>query len=330
MRTGGMRRHGLPPARGRLYQQRQPGESFPVSELANVERQVPPPPARREHIPLGILFTVISTLLFTITSTISKWLTESYPIGEVLFTRSLVALVACSIIVLPRSGLTVFRTRRLAQHGMRTTSQAFSQGFILIAFSMMPLAGVVAISFTAPLFATLLAALLLRERVGVARWSALTVGFGGVLIMTTPDADMFQVGALFALGNAVLYASVTVAVRGMTATESTETLVMYQLVFITALFAPLLAFGFVMPTWPAALAMVANGLVNVLAQYFWTRALHLAPASAVTPFYYCSLIWAMTAGFLVWGDMPTLALLAGSAIVVASGLFLLWRETGRI
>lgn len=271
-----------------------------------------------------------STALFTGTSALSKWLTETYPVGEVLFTRVLVGLIACALVVLPQFGLVVFRTQRLGQHAMRATSQMFSQGFILLAFSMMPLAGVVAISFSAPLFATLLAALLLRERVGLARWSALTIGFGGILLMTTPDANMFQLGALFALGNAVLHASVTVAVRGMTATESIQTLMMYQLLLLTLLFSLLLPFGFLMPTLPHLGVIVVNGLVNVLAQFWWTRALQYAPASAVTPFYYTSLVWAMIVGYLVWGDVPTLALLAGSAVVIASGLFLLWRETGRI
>ena len=74
--------------------------------------------------------------------------------------------------------------------------------------------------------------------------------------------------------------------------------------------------------------LAANGVFNAFAQYWWTRALHLAPASAVTPFYYLSLVWAIVVGFVVWGDVPTAGLLIGSGIVVGSGLFLLWRETG--
>jgi drug/metabolite transporter (DMT)-like permease len=303
-------------------------DASPVRE-SRVEPIAPKPPARRDRIPLGIAFILASTVLFTIMSAISKWLTESYPIGEVLFTRAAIALVIYAALVLPQRGLAVFHTQRLSHHGGRSLSQAFSQLFILIAFSLMPMADVVAIAFSAPLFATLLAAMLLREPVGPARWAALIVGFIGVLIVTSPGPGMFQLGALFALGNAVLYGSVTVAVRGMTATESTETLIMYQSTFLTVMFAPLLLLGFVMPTWSAALAMLVSGILNILAQYCWTRGLHLAPASAVTPFYYFSLIWSIIAGFLVWGDVPTPALLVGSAIVVGSGLFLLWRESGR-
>jgi drug/metabolite transporter (DMT)-like permease len=84
-----------------------------------------------------------------------------------------------------------------------------------------------------------------------------------------------------------------------------------------------------MPTAIDAAAMLGSGLMNGVGQYWWTRALYLAPASAVAPFYYFMLVWAMLFGFLVWGDVPTLSLLIGSAIVVGSGLFLLWRESGR-
>ncbi len=113
----------------------------------------------------------------------------------------------------------------------------------------MPLASAVAINFSAPLFTALVAILLLKEQVGLARWSALIVGFLGVLIVTNPGAETFQIGALFALANAMIYGSVTAAVRGMTATESAETLPMYQLSLITVFFSLLLPFGFTMPTW---------------------------------------------------------------------------------
>jgi drug/metabolite transporter (DMT)-like permease len=161
------------------------------------------------------------------------------------------------------------------------------------------------------------------------RWSVLIVGFLGVLLVAGPGADTFQIGSLFALANAVLYGSVTVGVRHMTATESTETLTIYQLLLLTCFFAIPLPFGFVLPNWTDGAVMVFNGAANVLGQYWWTRALHLAPTSAVVPFNYFSLVWVVIIGFLVWGDVPTVHLLVGSGVVVGSGLFLLWRETRR-
>jgi drug/metabolite transporter (DMT)-like permease len=285
-------------------------------------------PARRERVPLGILYMVGATAMFAASSAVSKWLVATYPVGEILFIRSTVSLFCCALFILPMTGFAAFRTTRLHHHALRSASQATSQAFIVLAFSMMPLAGAIAINFSAPLFATLVAALVFKEAVGRARWTALMVGFLGVVIVTNPGADTFQLGAVFALANAIMYGSVTAGVRGMTATESTETLTMYQMVLITFFFALLLPFGFRVPTWSDALMLGLNGVTNAFGQYWWTRALHLAPASAVTPFYYLSLVWAIVLGFLIWGDVPTLALLVGSAIVVGSGLFLLWRETG--
>jgi drug/metabolite transporter (DMT)-like permease len=303
-----------------------------VSEATEVRRAawgIPDPNVRREHVLLGIAYMVGSTIVFSLSSATSKWLVATYPIGEVLFTRSIISLVVCALIILPQAGLAVFRTQRLRHHAMRSFSQFVSQTFLVIAFSLMPLASAVAINFSAPLFTALLSMLLLKEQVGFARWGALLVGFIGVLIVTNPGAETFSIGAVFALANAVIYGSVTAAVRGMTKTESAETLTMYQLVMISGFFACLLPLGVAMPTWADAGLILFNGIMNGIGQYWWTRSLHLAPASAVTPFFYLMLVWALLLGLVVWGDLPTLHLLVGSVVVVGSGLFLLWRESAR-
>jgi drug/metabolite transporter (DMT)-like permease len=115
----------------------------------------------------------------------------------------------------------------------------------------------------------------------------------------------------------------------MTATESPNTLLMWQMATMTVCHSVLLAFGFKWPTAADAAMMALGGIANAAAQYAWTRALLLAPASAVSPFYYLMLVWAMVLGFVIWGDAPTTALLVGSAVVIASGLFLLWHESRR-
>ena len=286
-------------------------------------------PTRQERIPLGIVYMLIATVMFAGTSALAKWLVAIYPIGEVLFVRTATALIGSSLVILPVTGLAVFRTRRLRDHLVRSVSQSCAQIFLVVAFSLMPLASAVAINFSAPLFATVASVVILKESVGPVRWGALIAGFLGVLLVTSPGVDTFQIGSLFALANAILFGTVTVGVRGMTATESTETLTMYQMVFLTAIFTIALPFGWVTPTAFDWGAMVVNGLGNALGQYLWTRALHLAPTSAVVPFNYFSLVWAIILGFLVWGDIPSAALLAGSAVVVGSGMFLLWHESRR-
>jgi len=284
---------------------------------------------RDNHVVRGIMFMIGATVMFAISNAISKWVVASYPVGEVMFARSLSSLIVCSAFMLPVTGLAVFATRRVRDHLARGLSQAISQTFTVIAFSLMPLAGAIAINFSAPLFSGLVSVLWLKERAGAARWGTLLVGFVGVLVVVQPGADSFQLGALFALANAVMYGSVTVAVRGMSKTESANTLLMWQMVTLAVFHAFLLVFGFRWPTPQDAALFGSMGVANAAAQYLWTKALHAAPATAVSPFYYFLLVWSLVLGFFVWGDIPTMSLLVGSGIVVASGLFLLFHEAQR-
>jgi drug/metabolite transporter (DMT)-like permease len=281
---------------------------------------------RADNVPRGILLMIAATVLFAGASAASKWLVGVYPVGEVLFLRSLSSLIAGSAVLLPITGLSVFATRRPRDHLARGLSQSISQLCLLIAFSLMPLAGAVAINFSAPLFAALVSIVWLKERAGYVRGGALLIGFGGVLIVTNPGANSLTLGALFALINAVMYGTVTVAVRGMTRTESANTLVIWQLAVLAFFHSFLLFFGWCWPTPIDAAMLFGTGFTNAIGQWFWTKALHLAPAPAVTPFYYLMLVWALVFGFVIWGEIPSISLLIGSSIVVATGLFLFLRE----
>jgi drug/metabolite transporter (DMT)-like permease len=285
---------------------------------------------RADRVPLGIAYMLGATVMFAVSTALSKWQVAGYSFDEVLFFRAIGSLVTLSLIILPRKGLAVFYTKRLAEHAARSVTQTVAQACIVIALALMPLGGAVAINFASPLFATLAAAFWLKERVGRVRGIALIVGFAGVVLVAAPGADSFRIGALFALANAILYGSVTAAVRGMTKTESPETLTMYQMVFLALFFTlGLPFFGFIWPTPTDLGVLLANGVINVIGQYWWTRSLALAPPAAVGPFFYFSLVWALVLGFVFWGEVPGLPLLAGSAVVVGSGLALLWHERGK-
>jgi drug/metabolite transporter (DMT)-like permease len=286
--------------------------------------------AHAEHVPLGIAYMLAATLVFAASQALSKWLVADFGFAEVLFYRGLGSLAICSVFILPRTGLAVFRTRRLSAHIGRNVTQGVAQSFFILALSMLSLGGVVAINFSSPIFAALFAALYLHEKIGRARGLALIIGFLGVVLVASPRADAFNIGLVYAVANAVMFGSVTAAVRGLTATESAETTTMYQMVLLTAGFmAALPLFGFIWPSMAATGLLLANGLLNGIGQYWWTRALSLAPPAAVGPFYYFTLVWAMILGFLIWGDLPTVTLLAGSVIVAGSGLYLLWHEKTR-
>jgi drug/metabolite transporter (DMT)-like permease len=300
-----------------------------TTEIMSVVAEAAAVATRRNQIPRGIAYMVASTILFAAINTIVKWQLATYSVGEVAFYRALFALVTVSIMILPKTGIAVFRTRRYLGHLQRGISQFGSMTCMFVAFSMMSLGSAVAISFAAPLFTTLLSIVILKEKVGVHRWSALIVGFIGVIIVTEPGAGTIKLGAFFALANAVLSSSVAIAIRRMSITESTETLTIYQLIVITICTCFLLPLGYRPLAWLDAFALAVAGVGNGIAQYWWTRSLTLAPPSAVVPFNYLSLVWASLAGFAVWGDVPTPHLLVGAVIVVASGLYILWRETLR-
>lgn len=279
-----------------------------------------------DNVPLGIACMTGATLMFAASSAIMKFEVTRLPLGEVMAGRSLSSLLICAAVVLPSSGLGAFATLRPGAHVARGLSQAVSQTFTVIALWFMPLAGAIAISFSAPLFAAVISLVWLKERFDLPRLWALVVGFSGVLVVTRPGADSLGVGAAFALMNAVMYGSVTVAVRGMTRTESTTTLLMWQMAVVALCHSALLVFGCVWPSLADAALLIASGLANGLGQYLWTKSLRLAPTAAVSPFYYLMLVWAILLGFLVWGDRPTVSLIVGSCVVVGAGLILLARE----
>ena len=284
-------------------------------------------PARPDNIPLGIACMIGATLMFAVSAAVMKVEVARYPVGEVVAGRSLCSLAISLAAVLPVTGLRVFATHRPGAHVARGLSQATSQTFTVIALWFMPLAGAIAIGFSAPLFAAILSILWLKEKADAARIAALGAGFVGVIVVTRPGADSMQIGALFALMNAAMYGSVTVAVRGMTKTESTLTLLMWQMAVVAICHGALLAFGCRLPAARDAGLLFGSGLSNVLAQSLWTKSLRLGPATAVSPFYYFLLVWALAIGFVVWGDRPAPSLVIGSIIVVGSGLALLARET---
>jgi drug/metabolite transporter (DMT)-like permease len=301
----------------------------PPDRAAGMSSQFHMPTPSVEEVRRGILYAIASVFIFAVANAMVKWLVADYPVTEVVFFRCLFALLPCGVLIATHGGWITLRTRRLRDHALRAGTQFVSMMCIFTAFGMMPLADAVAIQFASPLFLTVLSIFLLGERVGIHRWSAVLVGFVGVLVMVRPGPGLFASGALFALANALTGASVTIAMRRMSLTESSTTLVVYQGLFTTLLSTCLLPLGWVTPGPFEALLLVGVGILSGIGQFCWTQAFRFAPAAVAAPFSYLSMIWAVGFGFVLWGDVPSPSLIAGGVVVAASGLYILYRETVR-
>jgi drug/metabolite transporter (DMT)-like permease len=270
-----------------------------------------------------------SVFVFATANAMVKYAEATYPATEVVFFRCAFSLIPCLVLIWTHGGFKVLRTQRLPEHIGRGVMQFASTIAIFIAFHLMPLADVAAITFSSPLFVTLLSIPVLGEKVGLHRWGAVLLGFVGVLIMARPGAGTMTYGALLALTNAALGASITIAMRRMTLTEPSTTLVSYQAIVTTVLSVLALPLGWVTPDLMGLVILIAIGICSGVGQFLWTQAFRFAPAAVCAPFNYTSIVWAMGFGFLIWGDIPTPMLVTGALVVASSGLYILYRETIR-
>jgi drug/metabolite transporter (DMT)-like permease len=168
---------------------------------------------------------------------------------------------------------------------------------------------------------------LLGEKVGIRRWSAVVIGFIGILVMTRPGAGVFEPAALFAIGGALFYALAMISVRRLSMTEPAAAIVFYFTLFATAVGALSLPFQWVTPDVQGFLMLAGIGLIGGFAQLAMTQAFRLSPVAVIAPFDYGALVFAVGFGYLIWDDVPDEFIIVGSLIVIASGLYILHRET---
>jgi drug/metabolite transporter (DMT)-like permease len=265
--------------------------------------------------------------LFSIMDALIKWLSATYPVPQLLVSNALFALIPVGVMIVRRGGLPQLHTRRLGLHllrGLLGTTAGFL-GFF--AFSQLPLADAYAIIFATPLLITALSVPILGESVGWRRWSAVLVGFAGVLIMLRPGVAPIGAGSLAALGAACASACAILLVRKLSMTETTTSIAFYSNVVAVLLMAVLFSPTFIVPSVPHLAPMAASGLIGGSALLILIAAYRRTPAALVAPFQYTQMVWAIVLGLLFWGDLPETAMLLGASIVAASGLFILYRET---
>lgn len=275
----------------------------------------------------GAALMLTAVMLFAIMDGLVKWLGATYPVHQIIFFRSAVAMVPVMLLVWQTGGLAGLKTKRPFMHMLRALVGLASMGCIFYAFTVMQLADAVAILFSAPLFLTALSVPLLGEKVGFRRWSAVCVGFVGVIVIVNPGAGVLDIGGLAALGGALGFAAALIVVRRLSATDSVACISFWFTLPATVIAAALIPwFGWVMPTWQDVGLLCLVGLVGGVAQQIMTAAFRYGEAAVVAPMEYTSMLWVTVIGYLVWSEIPELRTLIGVAVVIASGLFILYRE----
>ncbi|MGP1394575.1 MAG: DMT family transporter [Inquilinaceae bacterium] len=287
------------------------------------------PAAGTSSIATGIGFAGLAFAMFTGMDTMIKWLSGGYPLVQIMFFNSVFALAAVTAFTLWQGGMWQVRTRRVGLHvarGIISTAGAFG-GFF--AFSRMPLADVYAIVFAAPLFITALSVPILKESVGWRRWLAVSVGFVGVLIMLRPGLGMISLGTLGGLAAALSYAISVLLIRRMGSTEHGASFGFWGSLTTVVITAALLPFGFIVPSLADLALFAACGATGGIAFRLVSEAYRRAPAAVIAPFQYSQMLWGVLLGFVIWSDVPPVRVAVGCAVVIASGLYILHRETVR-
>jgi drug/metabolite transporter (DMT)-like permease len=286
----------------------------------------------------GILLKIISAALFAVMAALIRYLGVRYPIGEVVFYRSAFAIVPVMLVYAWRGELAaVVRTERPLGQAGRGALSIVGMFCNFGAMARLPLVESNAISFTSPLFSVAMAALILKEHVRIYRWSAVIIGFLGVLVVLAPhfSGDELTVamagatslaGIVYGVAGSVTNAGTVIQTRRLTQSETTSSIVFYFSLSCALAGLATWPLGWVTPTGLEFAALISIGVLGGTGHIVLTESYRHAAASVVAPFDYTAMIWALVLGYVMFGERPTLMIVTGSAIIAAAGLFVIWRE----
>jgi drug/metabolite transporter (DMT)-like permease len=274
----------------------------------------------------GIGLMLLGVFMFSFGDALGKYLVATYAVGQLLWLRACAALLVLSPLIW-RQRQQFFQIERPWLQTIRIVLSTLEVAAFFLATVYLPLADVTTYYLACPIFVTALSALVLREQVGWRRWTAILIGFAGVLIALRPSAQTISWPAMIALGGSLSFSLLMLITRSL---RNTPDIVMATLQFagtflLGALMSP---FGWVTPDAASLAMFAAAGCISVTALVCVNRSLKLAPASVVVPYQYSMIVWAVTFGIVVFGDVPQPATVAGAAIIIAAGLYIFLRERG--
>ena len=288
---------------------------------------------------LGISLKVVSALFFTLMAAGIKSVGQDFPTGQIVFFRSFFTILPLIVwLGFRREIVASMRTKNIGGHIKRGLIGGCGMFLGFAALAKLPLSDAIAIGYIAPLLVVVLAAIFLREKVQAYRWLAVSIGFVGVLVMLTPHvassalmsgtaSSAVTIGLVFALLGALCNASTTIEVRKLINTERTGSIVFFFVVLMSTLGLSTIVLGnWVLPSPREFALFVAIGVAGGIGQILLTMSYRHADTSLIAPFEYTTMIWACLIGWFLFAELPVPAVVFGSGIIIASGVFLVWRQ----
>lgn len=283
-------------------------------------------PASDRDARKGILFMVSGLALFSILNGVVKAQATLFPLNQIIFFRNSFAILSLFLLLQLIGGPGLLATKRPGAQLWQAICFTLILLLMFFAYQHMPLAEATAISFLQPLLVMLLSAPMLGERVTLSRWIAVGIGLVGVMMMIQPQGAASPIGAA-AAGCATAFSALSlVQQRNLSRTDDTLTIVFYTMLFSSLIMLPTLLWVWVPPTGPQLAGLIVMGLASGFCQYLTTRAVFFAPVAALAPISYTKMLWAIVIGYVWFGDVPTLWVLLGSAIVIVATLLALRQE----
>ena len=274
----------------------------------------------------GILFMLAASAMFVASDSTAKYMSASFVVVQILWARYTFHLIYLTVLTKPRDYRRLVATGAGGLQFVRSFSILASSVCFYVALKYIPLATAAALSFTWPLVVTALSVLLLGERVGIRRWLAVVVGFGGAMIVIRPGFGIDHWAAFMPFGTALFYGLYQICTRKVSPVDSPQTSLFYTAVLGALVLNGVVPFYWQTPDATGWLLLLGLPVFSISGQYLIIRALTVTPAAVLAPYAYVYLVFAGFAGFLVFGDTPDGYTILGSVIITGSGLFIFFRE----
>ena len=273
----------------------------------------------------AITAMLLAVFCVTIMSVQAKLIGIEYNAVQITFARAIVVLILLMPFIYKLGGLNFLKTKKPFLHFFRGLAGLIGNVMFFLAFQRLPVADVTVISQAVPIFSCILAIIFLGETIGWRRWTAITIGFLGVIIAINPSVNI-AVASLYALGGTLMWSITIIFLRLLGSTEHPVKTVFYFMlvsVLITSIFQPFL---WKEPSFEVILLFIGIGIAAFLTQLLMTYALQKAPASIVSPFNYTGIVWAIIFDYIIWNAHPMFATIFGGIIITISGIYIFKRE----